>query len=116
MSNPGVTELTRELGRLKKEGGIACIIGMTGGASALACARLSEENRGQLLIIVSSRERAKQMEEFLTFFAAGKKIYVLPDEERSLFPYEAKSRVLSYRRLECLTAASPARIVFSSLR
>lgn len=105
MSNPGVTELTRELGRLKKEGGIACITGMTGGASALACARLSEENRGQLLIIVSSRERAKQMEEFLAFFAAGKKIYVLPDEERSLFPYEAKSRVLSYRRLECLTAA-----------
>ena len=78
---------------------------MTKGASALACARLSESTGGQLLIIVSSHEKAKQMEEFLAFFAAGRKVYVLPDEERSMFSYEAKSRVLSYKRLECLTAA-----------
>lgn len=30
---------------------------------------------------------------------------VLPDEERSRFQYEAKSRVLSYERLKCLSAA-----------
>lgn len=105
MSAPGIEGLTERLPALRKSGGIACISGMTGGATALACARLLEENGGQLLLIVSSRERAKQMEEFLAFFAAGKKIYVLPDEERSMFLYEAKSRVLSYRRLECLSAA-----------
>ena len=32
-------------------------------------------------------------------------MYVLPDEERSRFQYEAKSRVLSYERLKCLSAA-----------
>ena len=105
MSAPGMEGLTEKLSALKESGGIACVSGMTGGATALACARLLEKNGGQLLLIVSSRERAKQMEEFLAFFAAEKKIYVLPDEERSMFSYEAKSRVLSYRRLECLSAA-----------
>lgn len=105
MSAPGISGLTETLKALRKEGGIAHITGMTKGASALACARLSESTGGQLLIIVSSHEKAKQMEEFLAFFVAGRKVYVLPDEERSMFSYEAKSRVLSYKRLECLTAA-----------
>ncbi len=105
MSVPGISGLVETLKALKTDGGIVHVTGMTGGASALACACFAETAGGQLLIIVSSHEKAKQMEEFLAFFAAGRKIYVLPDEERSMFSYEAKSRVLSYKRLECLTAA-----------
>ena len=105
MNAPGIRELTENLSALQKSGKAACISGMTGGATALECARLLKKNGGQLLLIVSSRERAKQMEEFLTFFAEERKIYVLPDEERSTFLYDAKSRVLSYRRLQCLSAA-----------
>ena len=74
MSAPGIEGLTERLPALRKSGGIACISGMTGGATALACARLLEENGGQLLLIVSSRERAKQMEEFWRFCGREKNL------------------------------------------
>ena len=76
MSAPGIAGLIETLKALKQDGGIAHITGMTGGASALACARLSESTGGQLLIIVSSHEKAKQMEEFWRF---------LRQEGRSMF-------------------------------
>lgn len=105
MSTSGISGLVKGLRSVREKGGVIRAAGMTGGPSALAGARLLEETGGQLLIIVSSREKAKKMEEYLAFFADGQKIYVLPEEERSMFLYEARSRVLSYERLRCLSAA-----------
>lgn len=105
MNETGIAGLVSSLKEKRKNGGIISVSGMTGGASALTAARLAKEAGGQILIIVSSREKARQIEEFLTFFAADRKVYVLPEEERSRFQYEARSRVLSYERLNCLAAA-----------
>ena len=105
MNASGMSGLIESLRNTRENGGIVNVSGMTGGASALAAARLAEENGGQILLIVSTSEKAKQIEEFLAFFAENRRVYVLPDEERSRFQYEAKSRVLSYERLKCLSAA-----------
>ncbi len=105
MSISGIQEFTARLKELRDTGGIVQVTGLTEGAAALACARLMEEAGGQILIIVSTRERAKQMEEYLSFFLKGKRIFLLPDEERSMFAYEAKSRLFSYERIRGLSAA-----------
>ncbi len=59
--------LIESLRNTRENGGIVNVSGMTGGASALAAARLAEENGGQILLIVSTSEKAKQIEEFLAF-------------------------------------------------
>ena len=82
MNASGMSGLIESLRNTRENGGIVNVSGMTGGASALAAARLAEENGGQILLIVSTSEKAKQIEEFLAFFAENRRVYVLPDEER----------------------------------
>lgn len=67
MNETGIAGLVSSLKEKRKNGGIISVSGMTGGASALTAARLAKEAGGQILIIVSSREKARQIEEFLTF-------------------------------------------------
>lgn len=84
--------------------GIRLASGITEGQTAYAAAKAAGLGR-QILIITASYDRAKQMEEYLSFFAPDEKVFLLPDEERSLFVYEAKSRMLSHKRIEGLSAA-----------
>ena len=103
MDNPGVKNLI-DLAA-DSNTGITFASGLSEGHTAYAAAQIIKKTQGQLLIAASSYEKAKKLEEYLTFFASDKKIYLLPDEERSLFAYDAKSRMLSHRRIDCLTAA-----------
>lgn len=95
----GIADAVRE-----NRKGIVYAHGLGQGQTACACARIMKENPGQMLIIVSSEKRAEEMREYLTFFDQGRTCRIFPDEERSLFTYDARSRVNSYRRIECLTA------------
>ena len=95
----GVVTAAREHGS-----GILYAHGLGEGQTAYACARIMREHPGQILIIVSSEKRAEEMRDYLAYYDPDHRVCLFPDEERSLFAYEAKSRVNSYRRLECLTA------------
>ena len=103
MKNPGLKDLIEQ--KLSGAAGITYVSGISEGQTAYAASQILKSKDGQLLIVTSSYEKAKQIEEYLAFFASDKKIYLLPDEERSLFAYDAKSRMLSHRRIQCLTAA-----------
>ncbi len=102
--NPSGIENLTELLCESETRGIRLASGITEGQTAYAAAGAARSER-QILIIAASYDRAKQMEEYLSFFAPDKKVYLLPDEERSLFVYEAKSRMLSHKRIEGLSAA-----------
>ena len=84
--------------------GIVYAHGLSEGQTARAIAEHMRETPGQILVVVSSGKRAEEMRDYLSFFDPGRQIYLFPDEERSLFTYEAKSRLNTYRRIECLTA------------
>lgn len=84
--------------------GIVYAHGLGEGQTAHACAEIMKVCPGQMLIIVSSEKRAEEMREYLGFFDPGARTWLFPDEERSFFTYEAKSRINSYRRLACLKA------------
>ena len=100
----GIMDAVRDHGE-----GIVYAHGLGGGQTAFACAERMKEIPGQILIMVSSEKRAVEMREYLSFFDPGRMTYLFPDEERSLFSYEARSRVNSYRRIECLTAMQEGR-------
>lgn len=87
-----------------EKGGIVCAAGANRGRTAYACARLMKERGSQMLIIVPSEERAREMKDFLNFFSPDKEVFVFPDEERHTFHYDAMSRSGSFGRIECLTA------------
>ncbi len=84
--------------------GIIYAYGLREGQTARACAEIMKTRSGQMLIVVSSGKRAEEMRDFLTFFDPGSRTFVFPDEEHSLFSYEARSRENSYRRLVCLAS------------
>lgn len=112
MNDAGVIEL---VGKFAAGGfdGIVYASGITEGQTAFAAAGIAKKTGNQVLIITSTYERARKMEEFLNFFAEDINIETLPDEERSLFAYDAKSRMLSYKRIESLiTALSEKPAVF----
>ncbi len=104
MNDSGVNELVGKFAAGDLEG-IVYAAGITEGQTAFVAAEIAKKTSGQVLIITSTYERAKKMEEFITFFAEGINIETLPDEERSLFAYDAKSRILSYKRIESLITA-----------
>lgn len=110
MDPSGIRNLIALLCEKNGSAGIRLASGITEGQTAYAAAEVAAASERQILIITASYDRAKQMEEYLSFFsgAAGNStgsIYLLPDEERSLFSYDAKSRVFSYKRIEGLSVA-----------
>ncbi len=85
-----------------KENGIICVSGMTGGQTACGAAEIFRSTGGQMLIVTASYERAQAVHDHLGFYAGEADIRIFPDEERSLFNYEVKSRALSFRRIQAL--------------
>ena len=79
--------------------------GISGGQSAYIFSKLFEISGGSILILTPSYERAVKLEEYLSFYASDVPIHIFPDEERRLFNYDARSRILSFRRISCLSKA-----------
>lgn len=98
--NKGVKGLAEAV----KNSSAVCADGVSRGQTAYACSEIMKENGGQMLIIVASEERAREMKEYLTFFSPDREIFVFPDEERHSFHYDAMSRSGSFGRIECLMA------------
>ena len=111
MNPSGIRNLIALLCEENGQLGIRLASGITEGQTAYAAAEAAAASGRQILIVTASYDRAKRMEEYISFsegaFGADRsaKIYLLPDEERSLFSYDAKSRVLSHKRIEGLSAA-----------
>ena len=95
----GITDAIRENPR-----GILYAHGLVKGQTARACTEIMKMSPGQMLVIVSSEKQAEEIKETLSYFDPDRKIYVFPDEERSFFSYDVKSRISIYRRIKCLTA------------
>ncbi len=104
----GIYGISDELNRLKKDGGIAYSFGGAGKITAFALSRFYEENEdiSQIFMIVHSGDKAKQMEEHLSFFCPDVDIFVLPEDELSFIHYDVKSRVTNHELLKCLSAAA----------
>lgn len=112
MDPSGIRNLKELLCDENSPAGIRLASGIAEGQTAHVAAETAAGSGRQLLVITASYERAQKMEEYLSFFVKNKNdidIYLLPDEERSLFSYDAKSRMLSYRRIEGLSAARSGR-------
>ena len=108
MNPSGIRNLIALLCEENGQQGIRLASGITEGQTAYAAAEAAAASGRQILIVTASYDRAKRMEEYISFFEgadANAKVYLLPDEERSLFSYDAKSRVLSHKRIEGLSAA-----------
>lgn len=111
MNPSGIRNLIALLCEENGQLGIRLTSGITEGQTAYAAAEAAAASGRQILIVTASYDRAKRMEEYISFFEGAfgadrsAKIYLLPDEERSLFSYDAKSRVLSHKRIEGLSAA-----------
>ena len=85
--------------------GMINITGVSEGRIAPIIAEILETGKGQSLIVVSTLNRAKRLAADLSFFAADKTIYVLPQEEESFIQYEARSNDELLERLKVLKAA-----------
>ncbi len=107
----GINSISEELGRLKSKGGILYSFGTAGKVTALALSRFYDmrEDISQMFIIVHSGDKAKQMEEHLSFFCPESEIFVLPEDEMSFIHYDVKSRVANHELLKCLSAAKSGR-------
>lgn len=82
--------------------GIICASGVTDAQIAYACADICREKERQVLVIVPYFANIRDMQERLELFFEGKTVIAFPDEERSFFSYDAKSRVLRYQRIGAL--------------
>ena len=83
--------------------GIVNISGISESRVAPVAARISESKKGQTLIIAASPIRAARLAGDLSFFI-DKKIYVMPQEDETLFRYEAKNHDILVERLRILKA------------
>ena len=83
--------------------GIVNISGISESRVAPVAARISESSKGQTLIIAATPVRAARLAGDLSFFI-DKKIYVMPQEEETLFRYEAKNHDMLVERLRILKA------------
>lgn len=90
---------------LRAHSGVISIAGISESRSSAVAGVIAEERGGQTLIIVSGFGRAKRLAEDLAFFV-DRKIYVIPEEERSLSHYDAKSHDGLEQRLRALAALS----------
>lgn len=95
----GITDAVKDV-----ESGVIYAHGIGQGQTAYACSKIMDQEQVQMLIIVPNQERAAEMRDYLSFFSPDIPVYVFPEEERSLFKYEAKSRAAGYQRIKCLTA------------
>ncbi len=86
-------------------GGVICASGILDGQTAFACAELCRHIDRQILILVSSFDKIRSMHAYLDCFSEGRSIYVFPDDERSFFHYDARSRVHSHQSIKCLKKA-----------
>ncbi len=82
--------------------GAVNISGISESRVAPVAARISENSRGQTLIIAASPVRAARLAGDLSFFV-DKKIYVMPQEE-TLFRYDAKNHDMLVESLRILKA------------
>ena len=104
MKNNGNEPSFRELREaVRALAGTISVSGISESRASALVGLAAEERGGQTLVIVSGFGRAKRLAEDLAFFI-DRKVYVLPEEERSLFRYDAKSHGELERRLEALTA------------
>ena len=73
MKDPGVKNLINTVAG-GNSAGIRYVSGISEGHTAYVASEIVKETKGQLLIAASSYDKAKQLEEYLSFFAAEKKI------------------------------------------
>ena len=85
--------------------GMINITGASEGRIAPIIADILKTGKGQSLIVVPTLNKAKRLATDLSFFAAEKKIYILPPEEESFIQYEARSNDDLLERLKVLKAA-----------
>lgn len=83
--------------------GIVNISGISESRVAPVAARISADKKGQTLIIAATPVRAARLAGDLSFFI-DKKIYVMPQEEETLFRYEARNHDMLVERLQILKA------------
>ena len=83
-------------------GKISVYTGVYGSGSALTAARLHKKMPGQGIILTSTANRAARLAKDLSFFSDAP-VYVLPDVERAILRFEAKSTAELAQRLGVLT-------------
>jgi len=84
-------------------GKIRNFTGVYGSGLALTAARLLKEKPGQGLILTSTATAASRLAKDLSFFSDAP-VYVLPDTERAVLRFEAKSTAELAQRLQVYTA------------
>ena len=62
------------------------------------------EKESQSIILTATYVRARRLAEDLSFFAGGKKILVMPEEEQVFLRYEAKNHEQLIERMKALKA------------
>lgn len=80
------------------------IAGASEGRIAPVIAEITEERKGQCLIVVPTMNRARRLQTDLSFFSDKKNVYILPEEDDSLAAYEAKSNDTLLIRMKILKA------------
>ena len=83
-------------------GSIINYTGVYGSGTALTAARLLKKNEGQGIILTSTANKAARLAKDLAFFSDAP-VYVLPDLERAVLRFEAKSTSELSERLGVLT-------------
>ncbi len=84
--------------------GVIYSAGMTGGQTAPLCSQIYGAGFN-LLLISPTYDAAKKLSEHLNFFAGDSNVILLPDEEKSTFSFDARSRQISYRRIRAISAS-----------
>ena len=80
------------------------IAGASEGRIAPFIAESRQGKDGQCLIVVPTLNRARRLQNDLSFFNAGEPIYILPPEEDSAIAYEAKNNDALLERMRVLRA------------
>ncbi|MGI6751437.1 MAG: transcription-repair coupling factor [Anaerovoracaceae bacterium] len=84
------------------------ITGISESRASSIAAIIAEERGGQLLIITPNYLRAKRLAEDLYFFS-DKKVFLIPEEDRSFLRYDAKSHHDLEDRMAAMTALAQGR-------
>lgn len=97
--------------------GLMQVSGIAESRSAAIASHIIKTRGGQVLLLTASYGRAKRLAEDLSFFVEPK-VYLLPEEERSLMAYDAKSHHNLVGRLSAITplAKGEDAIVVASIR
>ena len=97
--------------------GTVNISGIAESRSAAIAGLIATERNGQILMLASSYGKAKRLAEDLSFFVPKNNIYLMPEEERSLFSFDAKSHEALVDRLSVLIPLAQSKdvIVVSSI-